>query len=195
MFIIGRLKKLKKIDGNLTNEGLVLSHTDDTFPEIAICGCLSAPCCIGFICGNCIAICFGESIINRLEKRAHRQSDEVERRATERRKKEQEKYLTKIEQEKIERKGRLEALRTSGYIATEEDRYKVIELLRPNPKINLLWVSNAVKLPIEEIIIILENESDFEIKDEYIINKKMKSKIEFSTKEEAKVAAELEVEK
>jgi len=170
--LIGRLRKLKKIKGNITEEGFVLGAYDESIPEIAACSCCVGPCCMGFICGKCIVCCFGERIKDQREKRAHRQSDEVERRTTERRKKEQEKYLTEIEQEKIERKGRIEALRVNGYTATEEERQKVIELLSVNPKTNLLWTSNAVGLPIEEIVIILENEPDFEIRDEYIINKK-----------------------
>lgn len=164
-FIV-RLRKLKKIRGNVTDKGLVLEA------YISCSGC----CLDCLYCGNlsarCIDVCFGEQIDRQAEKRADRKEAAVERRINKKREKEQEKYLTEIEQEKIGRRERVEALRASNYTAAEDDRHKVIELLSSKPKTNLSWTSATVRLPIEEIIIIIESEPDFEIKSEYIINKK-----------------------
>ena len=179
-FIV-RFRKLRKINNNVTEKGFVLGVY---FP---ICEC----CCDLYF-----DRCCRDRTERQLEKIADRKRAAFERKTTERRIKEQKEYLSEIEQKKKGRKERVEVLRASGYTATEKDRHKVIELLSVNPKTNLLWTSNATRLPIEKIVIILENEEDFEIRDEYILNKKIKPKVEFLTIEErAKRAEELKEDK
>lgn len=201
-FIV-RLRKLKKIRGNLTEKGFVLGAYFDVCGcccDIMCCDCdamcCDTICCMSELGCSCFDACYSETAKKQREKRADRKSDAAERKTTEKRLRLQKEYLAEIEQEKLGRKGRVEALRASGYTATEAERHKVIELLSVNPKTNLLWTSTAARLSIEEIVIILENEPDFEIRDDYIINKKKKPKMEFLTIEErAKRAEELEEEK
>lgn len=69
--------------------------------------------------------------------------------------------------------------------ATEKERNKLIEIVSTNPKTGLIFASNVSKLTKEEIVLIIESEPDFEIRDEYIINKK-----KVRLKEEKKKAAE-----
>ena len=164
--IISKIRKIKMTNGKITaNNSLIASSCYSD----ACCDCIY---CLGELSSRCIDACFGEQIDRQAEKRADRKEAAVERRINKKREKEQEKYLTEIEQEKIGRRERVEALRASNYTAAEDDRHKVIELLSSKPKTNLSWTSATVRLPIEEIIIIIESEPDFEIKSEYIINKK-----------------------
>jgi hypothetical protein len=160
-----RFRKLRKINRNMNDSGFVLGAY---FPICDCCNCLDCfliPCCI-------IGEDSDEVYEVLQEKRAQRQSDEFERKSAERKIIEEKEYVAKIKREKIERQERLEALRVTGYVANERDRNKVIEIVSINPKTGLSWTSNATRLPVEEIVIIIELEPDFEIKDEYIINKK-----------------------
>lgn len=166
-FIV-RLKKLKKMRENVKGEDFVFGAYFD------VCGCCCNPRCLmdDFECDICEACTTSETETKQSEKRADRQSDAAERKNTEKRLRVQKEYLAEIEQEKLGRKEKVEALRANGYIATDYERNKVIDTVSVNPKTGLKWTSNVARLPIEKIIIIIENEQDFEIVDEYIINKK-----------------------
>ena len=126
------------------------------------------------ICFQCCAYLTGteEKRNVRQEEKAIRQSDEFERRTAEKRKKEKKEYIALIELEKIDRPERVKVLRASGYTASERDRNKVIDIVNINPKTGLPWTSTTARIPVEEVVLIIESEPDFEIKDEYIINKK-----------------------
>ena len=168
---IKRLRKLRKMEGSVAEKGYFLGsllYCCWDFPE---CCCDSLICSV-CVCTKCSEKCFGESHKRQQEKRADRKSDAAERRTTERRITEQKRKLTEIEQEKTGRKERVEALRACGFTIAEKDRNKLIEIISINPRTGLLWTSNATRLPVEEIVIIIEHEPDFEIRDEYIINKK-----------------------
>ncbi|MBK5113734.1 MAG: hypothetical protein JJE41_08885 [Candidatus Heimdallarchaeota archaeon] len=162
--IILRFRKLRKINSNLNESGFVLGAY---FPIGDCCnclGCLLTPC--GIISED------SDEVYEVLqEKRAQRQSDKYEQRNKEKRRIEQEKYIVEIEQERRGRKEKVEKLRANGYTVAEKDRIKVIETVSISTETNLSWTSTATKIPIEKVIIIIEDEPDFEIKDEKIINK------------------------
>ena len=163
-----RLKKLKKSRDNVVGNGFQLEAY-----ELCGCCCEKSLCCGIEFCFGCFQRCFrSDAFQSRIEKREAKQSDEAERKTTDRRLREKKDSLAEIEQEKIERKDRIEALKESGYIATDERRSKIIDIVNVNPKTSLSWTSNSTNLPIEEIVLIIENEEDFEITGEYIINKK-----------------------
>ncbi|MHA1170729.1 MAG: hypothetical protein ACTSQ3_01420 [Candidatus Heimdallarchaeota archaeon] len=164
--LILRLRNLRKIKGNLTRKGYFL---EILFSSLGRCDCIDDACCRA---SACIGSEVDEVYEAYQEKRDQKQSDEFERKNAEIRKREQKEYVAKLEQEKIERKKRVEVLRTSGYTATDKERNKVIEIVSINPKTGLSWTSKTSRLQMEKIIIIIEHEPDFEIKGEYIINKK-----------------------
>jgi len=164
--LILRLRNLRNIKGNLTRKGYFLETLIFSFGR---CDCIDDACCRA---SACIGSEVDEVYEAYQEKRDQKQSDEFERKNAEIRKREQKEYVAKLEQEKIERKKRVEVLRTSGYTATDEERNKVIEIVSINPKTGLSWTSKTSRLQMEKIIIIIEHEPDFEIKGEYIINKK-----------------------
>ena len=85
---------------------------------------------------------------------------------------EQEKYITEIEQQIDKRSEKVDALRSSGYEAADYDRKKILDIISINPKTGLQWTSTVTNVPVEEITLIIENEPDYVIKNEYIINKK-----------------------
>ena len=162
-FIV-RLRKMRKINRDLNESGFVLGAY---FPICDCCnflGCLLTPC--GIIGEDVDEVYDGLQ-----EKRAQRQSDKFEEKNKEKRKEEQKKYLEKIEQEKKTRKEKVDVLRENGYTASEEDRNKILETVSIKLETNLSWTSASTRIPIEKIIIIIEDEPDYEIKDEYIINK------------------------
>ncbi|MHA1187843.1 MAG: hypothetical protein ACTSSK_13390 [Candidatus Heimdallarchaeota archaeon] len=112
-------------------------------------------------------------IFSRIKKKKHdRQSEEIELASTERSRKEQEEFEARFEQEKIELKEKVEALRAKGYTASKRDKSKIMEIISNTSKTNLSWASGSTRVSKEEIILIIENEPDFEIQKEYIINKK-----------------------
>lgn len=163
-FIV-RLGKLRKNRGNVTEKGFILGAYD-------LFGCFDCCCSLGCNCAICAAESTHTEYERQTKKREIKKSDEFEQKDKERRRIEKEKYLFELEKEKIERKKRVEVLRTSGYTATDEERNKVIEIVSINPKTGLSWTSKTSRLQLEKIIIIIEHEPDFEIKGEYIINKK-----------------------
>ena len=113
------------------------------------------------------------------ENVVNRRKNKDEQRIAERTKKEQEEYFRELDREKADRREKVEMLKASGYIATVEERNKVIEIASTNPKTNLKWASMKIGISVEKLIIIIEKESEFEIRDEYIINNKtqLKSKV------------------
>jgi len=146
-----RLKKLKKSRDNVVENGFLLEAY-----ELCGCCCEESLCCVTEFCFGCFQICYrSEAYQSRIEKREAKQSDEAERKTTERRLREQKEYIAKIEREKIERQERVEVLRASGYTANEKDRNKVIDAVSISPEINLSWTSASTRLSIEEIIIII----------------------------------------
>jgi len=179
-FIV-RLRKLKKKRENLTEKDFILGAYYN------VCGCCCDSMCIMSELGcNCFdAYYSSETAKKQREKKAERQSDEVERRTAEKRKIEKKEYIALIELEKIDRPERVEVLRASGYTANERDRNKVLDIVSINPKTGLPWTSTTARIPIEEVVLIIESEPDFEIKDEYIINKK-----KLLLEKEKKIAAE-----
>lgn len=74
----------------------------------------------------------------------------------------------KVEDELIRK---IRSLRESGFKADKWDKKKILELVNQQPRFNLTWVSETTRIPIEHIVIIIEDEPDFEIQEEYIINK------------------------
>ncbi|NHJ38964.1 MAG: MptD family putative ECF transporter S component [Asgard group archaeon] len=82
-------------------------------------------------------------------------------------------YQKQKEQMEIVRSTRLKLLKESGYTVDEKDVAKVIELANVRGKVGLIWVSTITKLPIEVIMLIIENEPNFEVKDEYIVNRQL----------------------
>jgi len=162
-FIV-RLRKLKKNNGNVIGNGFVLGAFCGPC-DICDCPCLFLPCAL-------LNTEIDEVLQRQQEKRADRQSDEVERRTAEKRKIEKKEYIAKIELEKIDRQERVEVLRANGYTANERDRNKVLDIVSLNPKTSLPWTSTTARIRVEEVVLIIESEPDFEIKDEYIINTK-----------------------
>ncbi len=147
-----RLRKLRKINRNMNEDGFVLGASLSSFCD----------CCED-----------ADEVYEVLqEKKAQRQSEKYEQKNKEKRKIEHEKYIAGIEKERIIRKKRVEELRASGYATSEKDRKEVLEIVSINPETNLSWTSTSTRIPIEDIIIIIEDEPDFEIRDEKIIYKK-----------------------
>ena len=166
--LIVRLRRLRKINSKVTGNRFFLGVLAYNICEC----CCGSLCCLGKLGSECIDMCFGEKIDETVEKIVDRKTAADERKIEEKKAREQKKYLTKIEQEKIGRKERIEKLRASDYTAPVEDKNNLLKIVSMHTKTSLSWTSDSTNLPIEEIVLIIEHEPDFEIRDEYIINKK-----------------------
>ncbi|NHJ38960.1 MAG: hypothetical protein FK731_02930, partial [Asgard group archaeon] len=154
--IIGRIRKLIKKGkmGEKTHNQLMFSSNECNW--------------IWDCCNDCIDGCF-------MCLKKHKEDideEEDEKKITERSLEEQREYQVERDQARIKRNERIEILKERGFKASEENKKKVLELINIKPRINISWVSSVVRIPEEEIIII-EDEQEFEISDEYIVNTKM----------------------
>lgn len=107
-----------------------------------------------------------------MRKRADRDSEELEIQEKERKQREIKEFEENLQKKRKDIVEKTKKLRASGFEAESGNPEKVIELASIRPKISLSWMSETTGIPEEEIIIIIEDEPDFEIRDEYIINKK-----------------------
>jgi len=63
---------------------------------------------------------------------------------------------------------------------SEEEKYKIKDLISKRQKTSLMYISNITLIPKERIITLLLDNSDFDIENEYIINKKLVVKDELT---------------
>lgn len=165
-FIV-RLRKLRKIKGIETGKGHFMEGV----------GLIDCNCCcddVLDICGIPLRICFEIYKQDKEEKTA----DQIEQKTAERHLREQEEHYIRQELEQIEGKEKVEKLRASGFKVSSRNKNKIIETANLSSETNLSWLSKSTRIPIEEIIIIIEDAPDFEIREEYIINKKKIKEIE-----------------
>ncbi len=151
------IKQIKNTDDFLLRFGL---------PDLSCC----CDCCIGI--GAIFTKIFEGARNRHRERKFARQSAEIERKTAERQMKEQEQHLARLEIEKIEREEKVKKLRASGFEVTTRRKNKILETVNLSSEINTTWLSKSLSIPIEEIVLVVEDHPDFELKDEYILNKK-----------------------
>jgi hypothetical protein len=118
------------------------------------------------------ALLISYTYIDSMRRRADRDSEKLAKQEKERKQSEIIELETNLLQKRKDIDEKIEILKSSGYKIDKVNRAKIIELASLRPRISLFWMSENTKIPEEEIIIIIEDEPDFEIKDEYVINKK-----------------------
>ncbi|MGC9778061.1 MAG: hypothetical protein HZR80_02340 [Candidatus Heimdallarchaeota archaeon] len=96
----------------------------------------------------------------------------------------------KTKESKIQQYRKPEELREIDFQSKEGKKIKIKELVSNKEKTSLQWISTITMIPIESVIEILAEDSNFIIEDDYVLIQKMPAKSESTMPEDRRASAQ-----